>query len=118
MKKILLVDDDAGILEAVKAVLEYEGFEVIINSTGNNIISELKDNPPELILLDFLISGRHGTDIAKELKTHPVFKTIPIIMLSAHSSAQDAVKNSDIDDFLAKPFDITDLTTKIRKYLA
>jgi DNA-binding response OmpR family regulator len=117
LKKILVVDDDAGIQEAVKAILEFGNYDVTIASDGLEAISLAAHNPPNLILLDLLLSGKDGKEIAKRLRANKKTKHIPIIMLSAHPEAIKASKEGGADDFIAKPFDMSVLLEKIGKYI-
>lgn len=116
MKNILLIDDDPGILEAIKAILEFGGFRVTTAPDDNHIYDLEKDKLPSVILLDLLLSGRDGKEIAKKLKSTPKTKHLPIIMLSAHPSAQEAAIEAGADDFIAKPFDMDELLDKVKKY--
>ena len=114
---ILLVDDNLDILEAVQYLLEDAGYGVIPVENGEYLETLDKNNLPDLILLDMLLSGKDGGEIAKKLKADKQTSKIPIIMVSAHPSAKEAAKRSGADDFIAKPFDIEQLLELIKKYL-
>ena len=114
--KILVVDDDEGIIEVIQIVLEGEGYEVHTNMNGEGLQS-LSDLP-DLILLDVLLSGNDGRDICKLLKSNPRTQQIPIIMLSAHSDASKVADVSGADDFLEKPFDVDFLIAIVAKHLS
>lgn len=116
-KTILLVDDNLDILEAVQYLLEDAGHTVIPVENGEYLDNLDTKNLPDLILLDMLLSGKDGGEIAYRLKQDKATKHIPIIMVSAHPSAKEAAKKSGADDFIAKPFDIEQLLTMIEKYL-
>jgi CheY-like chemotaxis protein len=116
-KTILLVDDNLDILEAVQYLLEDAGHTVIPVENGEYLENLDTKNLPDLILLDMLLSGKDGGEIAHSLKQNNVTKHIPIIMVSAHPSAKEAAKRSGADDFIAKPFDIEQLLNMIQKYL-
>lgn len=114
-KKILVVDDDPDILDALQLILEDAGFEVKTTEKGE-YAENLRDgngNLPDLILLDVLLSGKDGRAICKKLKGQPATKHIPIIMMSAHPDADKSSREVGADDFLAKPFDFDDLLRKI-----
>ena len=72
---------------------------------------------PDLILLDLLLSGKDGREIVKYLKSQEETRHIPVIMLSAHPSAEETARLAGADDFVAKPFDIVVLLTRIAQYL-
>ncbi|MBI2022654.1 response regulator [Candidatus Daviesbacteria bacterium] len=114
--KILVLDDDPGILEAIKAILESEGYEVKAYERTDQIrISG--EGRPDLIILDLLLSGKDGKEVARELKQNDKTKSIPIIMFSAHPTAWESAKESGVDDFLPKPFDMNELLSMVKKYI-
>jgi len=116
-KKILLVDDDDGIVDAVKMILEDEGFDVTTIEDGNKVLKTVRVIKPDLVLLDLLLSGTDGREILKELKKNKVTATIPVIMISAHPTARDSAFESGADGFLAKPFDAIALVEMAKKYI-
>ena len=116
-KKLLVVDDDADILEFLKVILEDEGYTVVTTDKDDYLERLQDDTLPDLILLDLLLSGKDGREIVKYLKTNEKTNHIPVIMFSAHPNAQAMTKNAGADDFVAKPFEIDLLLSKIAKYL-
>jgi DNA-binding response OmpR family regulator len=118
-KKILVIEDDRGILDALKLTLEYAGYEVTLTDKGD-YVEKLRfieeDELPQVIILDILLSGKDGRVICKKLKSEPQTKHIPIIMVSAHPKADVSAKQAGANDFLAKPFNIQDLLTVVKKY--
>jgi len=116
-KKILVVDDDEGIMEVVQIVLEGEGYQVSTNMDGENLHFR-QENVPDLILLDVLLAGIDGRDICRSLKSNPATQHIPVIMLSAHSDASKVADTSGADDFLEKPFDVDVLIDIVAKHLS
>src|SRR6266498_2492656 len=115
-QKILVVDDDEGILEVVQIVLEGEGYQVQ-TSQSSECFQNFGDLP-DLILLDVLLSGEDGREICKQLKSDEKTVHIPVIMLSAHSDASRVADTSGADDFLEKPFDVDVLIEVVEKHLA
>lgn len=111
-KKVMIADDDPGILDAVEAMLEYGGYEVSSTSNGATIL-EMKDNIPDLLLLDIWMSGTDGRDVCKKLKQTANTRNMPIIMISASTELEKSAKEAGADDFLEKPFDMEDLLKKI-----
>lgn len=116
MTKILVVDDDPGILESTQLLLEFEGYEVDTASCGDSLY-KLDNNLPDLILLDIWLSGENGGDIAKVLKSKSLTKNIPIILFSANRDIEIIQQTCGADDCIAKPFQFEDLLTKLRKHL-
>ena len=116
-KKILVVDDEPDILEFLEVILEDEGYRVAVANKGEYLEKLDNGNLPDLILLDVLLSGQDGREIVKRLKGQERTKDIPVIMFSAHPSAERTARKAGAEDFLAKPFDVDILLAKIAKYL-
>ena len=116
---ILAIDDEEDILELVKYNLEREGFEVITADTGENGLSILKKNRPDLILLDLMLPGIDGFDVAKQIRADNSYKDIPVIMLTAKGEEADVVTGLELgaDDYVSKPFSPRVLTARIKTVL-
>jgi DNA-binding response OmpR family regulator len=118
-KKIVVVDDDPDILDALQMTLEDEGYDVTTTEKGEYAenLRKTNGNLPDLIILDVLLSGRDGRTICQKLKSQQETRHIPVIMISAHPNAKQSVKDVGADDFLAKPFDVDELLALVAKYL-
>jgi DNA-binding response OmpR family regulator len=116
-KKILVVEDEPDILEFLQVILEEEGYAVLTSDKGEFLEQFDKSNLPDLIIVDVLLSGKDGREIVKHLKSQEETKHIPVIMFSAHPSAEQTAREAGAEDFLAKPFDIDELLAKVAKYL-
>ena len=116
-KKILIIDDDTAILEALKLCLEDLDYEVKTIEKVESFDNFLSKNLPDLIILDYLLSGVDGKEIAKYLKNSKETKKIPIIMFSAHPFAKKELKGTGVEDFITKPFELDDLIAKIKKLI-
>lgn len=112
-KSVLIIDDDADILESLSLLLDFHGYQVttLQKSHGLTEMAEL----PDLVLLDVWLSGESGEEICKTLKAHRRTKSIPVIMFSAGRELQESAAACLADDFIEKPFEITDLISKIRR---
>jgi len=115
-KKILIVDDDSDVALALATILEDAGYSVVSTDNGDDLERLLAEEAPDVILLDMLLSGRDGRDITRELKSQPTTQRIPIVMLSAHPSAQTQALAAGADDFLAKPFELDELLALVAAY--
>jgi len=117
-KKILVVDDDPDILDALQFMLEDAGYEVATTEKGDYAenLHDTNGGLPDVIILDVLLSGKDGRLICQRLKGQEETRHIPIIMISAHPNARQSVKAVGADDFVAKPFDMDELLAKIAKY--
>ena len=114
MKKILVIDDDQNILEAVSLFLTSYGFDVKTHSNGFNVPDIVLHYHPNLLLLDIRLPGKLGTEICKELKQ--LNSKLPIILFSANSEKVSAMA-SQANDFIEKPFDIKDLMNTINLHV-
>jgi DNA-binding response OmpR family regulator len=115
--KILVIEDNDDILFSLQTILEFEDYAVKGINDGDIAYKTVKSFSPDLILLDALLSGSNGWDIANEIKNDDSLKHIPIVMMSAHPKAEELAKEYQINDFLAKPFKMDDLLNKIKHNL-
>lgn len=115
-KKILIADDDPGILDAMTMMLEDEGYEVETTVDGATV-QDMRETLPDLLLLDIWMSGMDGREICKRLKRQELTKCIPIIIISANKDTDRFAKEAGADDFIAKPFEMDDLLAKVARYL-
>jgi DNA-binding response OmpR family regulator len=116
-KKILVVDDDLDILEFLQELLEMEGYTAVVTDKTEYLEKLPNGNLPHLILLDVLLSGKDGREIVKYLKRREETMLIPVIMFSAHPSAERTVLAAGADDFVAKPFEVDELLEKIAMHV-
>lgn len=110
-KKIMIADDDPGIVDAVEMLLEFEGYDVATTVSGSTVLQ--LDQLPDLLLLDIWMSGEDGRDICKQLKAQDTTSSLPIIMISASRDIKSSAMEAGADDFLAKPFEMDELLKKI-----
>ncbi|MBI3984539.1 MAG: response regulator transcription factor [Candidatus Levybacteria bacterium] len=117
MKKVIIIDDDENILEALKILLEHFGFkaETLIRD-GERLAKAINKQIPDLIILDVLLSGEDGRVVCKTLKSTKKTKDIPVIMISAHPNAKQKALEMGADEFIAKPFDVEHLLDKVEYY--
>jgi DNA-binding response OmpR family regulator len=116
-KKILVVDDEPDILEFLRIILEDEGFVVVTTERADQVEMLCRGELPDLLLLDVLLSGKDGRDIVRRLKSQEETRGLPVIMFSAHPSAESTTKLAGADDFIAKPFGMDELLAKIAHYI-
>lgn len=115
--KILVCDDDPGILEVIKIILEENNIEVITTATGKGIQKLIAGNKPDMLFLDLWMPGIEGEEITKILKRDPETKKIPIIIISALNDTKDIAKKVGADGFISKPFTIDGLLEVVEKNL-
>lgn len=114
-KKVLIAEDDEGILDAIKVMLEMEGYDVKTTVDGKTL-HDIKEELPDLFLLDIWMPGMDGRDICKYLKGQEQTKHIPIILMSASKNIETTVWEVGANDFLAKPFELDELVSMVEKY--
>lgn len=112
-KCVLVIDDDPAILEVIQIVLEDEGYTVCTDDGMQP--AHYVGHPFDLVLLDIWMRGIDGRTIARQLKDaqHPA----KVILMSAHSDAAQTVQETDVDGFIAKPFELDELVTLVNRYL-
>ena len=116
-KKILVVDDEPDILEFLQELLKQEGYIVATTDKAEYIENLHNGGLPDLILIDVLLSGKDGRDIVKHLKSQEETSRIPVVMFSAHPSAEETARAAGADDFVAKPFEMDEILAKIAKHI-
>jgi len=116
-KRILVVDDSQAILDVIELALEAEGYDVSTSLTGA-FFQQMGSKPPDLILLDVLLSGEDGGEICQRLKSDQHTRHIPVILISAHAGLRETAEGCGADGFLVKPFHLTDLRDIVYKYAA
>jgi len=113
-KKILIVDDEADIRDIVRMYLGEAGYDVIEASNGQEGILRAQNEHPDLIVLDIMMPGINGFEVAKHLKDDPNTAKIPILILSV--LAQDSQYRHGILDYVSKPFKQEELVTKVKNF--
>ena len=119
MQRILAVDDNEDILEVLQLILEDSGYEVETLTNGHLLFDKIKEHRPDLILLDIMLGNMDGRELCKNVKAKMETNDIPIILISASHNLSDRYKPCDApNDFLAKPFDISELLEKVHTNLS
>ena len=115
-KKILVADDDPGIVDAMQILLEDEGYEVLTTMDGENVV-QMFDQKPDLVFLDIWMSGVNGNTVCQKLKADENTKHVPVIMFSANRDTEQIATQCGADGFLSKPFEVKELIEIVHKYL-
>ncbi len=114
-KRILIADDDHAIVDSLTVILEEFGYDVKSTDDGRKVY-RIKNDLPDLLLLDIWMSGIDGRQICADLKKENVTKNVPVILISAGRDIQKSAQESGADDFLEKPFTMEDLLEKVEKW--
>jgi len=119
MRKIFVVEDDEDIGEIVIYALRSAGFEAAYFGCGEDFFHGMSESVPALVLLDIMLPGDDGLTILRKLRSTPVTKELPVILLTAKGSEIDKVKGLDLgaDDYIAKPFGVMELISRVNAVL-
>lgn len=119
MCKVLIIDDDNDLLDVTKSLLTRKGFDIETIDTWKNGFEKVKLYNPQIILLDVFLSDVDGLEICKQLKSDSHTSHIPILIFSAYPRiAESAIYEYGADDFIAKPFEVNDLVSKMHSVLS
>lgn len=115
-EKILVVDDETDILELIRHNLAREGYRVMGAASGENALNQARTEKPDLIVLDLMLPGIDGLEVARRLKSDDKTRHIPIVMLTAKGEEADIVSGLELgaDDYVTKPFSPRVLVARIR----
>ncbi len=118
-QRILVVDDEEDILELVRYHLAREGYEVVASASGEEALKKAKKESLDLVVLDLMLPGLDGLEVAKALKADAKTRTLPIIMLTAKGEDADVVSGLEIgaDDYITKPFSPRVLVARVKTVL-
>lgn len=116
MKKILVADDNPAILDALKIMLEEEGYDVETTEDGA-VAQNMKKPLPDLLLLDVWMSGIDGRDVCRSLKSAKSTKHIPVIIISATKDIEQIAIDAGADGYISKPFQMNNLLTVVREQI-
>lgn len=115
--KVLVVDDDSGIGEMLKTLLEFSGYEVTVTEKPDETAEIIQKENIDVVMLDMLISGVNGTEVCAGLRQNEATAETPILMMSALHDAGSKCKEAGADDFIAKPFEMDELIAKLEEVL-
>ena len=117
--KILIVDDEADLLETIRFSLGLEGYNVLVATNGEEGLNVARQEKPDLILLDLMLPKLDGYKVCRLLKFDERYKSIPILMLTAKTQEKDKIlgKETGANEYITKPFDMDELMAKIKSYL-
>jgi DNA-binding response OmpR family regulator len=118
--RILIVDDDAYLVQIVTMYLTVEGFEVYFASDGDQALRDLDLVEPDLVLLDVMMAGLDGIATCRAIKQHPRWRSVPVVIFTALDRDADEIagRNAGADRYLAKPFSLVGLGEVVRSQIA
>lgn len=114
-KRVLLIEDEPNIIEAISFVLSRDGYTVHTHEDGETAMDKLRSAPPDLVILDVMLPGRSGFDILRELRDDASFAETPVLMLTARGQAKDRELATRLgaSRFMTKPFS----NREVREYV-
>ncbi|OKH88777.1 chemotaxis protein CheY [Thalassospira sp. TSL5-1] len=115
----MIAEDEETIVESLAFLMEKEGFNVRIATNGQSAIDMISQDIPDMVLLDVMMPGRDGFDVARTVRTNSRTKHIPIMMLTARTREIDRRKGLElgVDDFVTKPFSTRDVVARVKALL-
>jgi len=118
-KKIVIIEDDFDVLETVKLRLEKEGFRVLAASTGIEVVNDIVNEKPNLILLDLNLPDLDGDIVAQVFQKKDIIDGVPIIIMSAkeESEIKNAAMRIKAVDYIRKPLDMNLLLNKVKAHI-
>lgn len=116
---ILVVEDEAPLLTLLRYNLEKQGFRVEEATDGQEALLRVSEAKPDLVLLDWMLPSLSGIEVCRQIRRRPATRDLPVIMVTARTEDQDAVRALDIgaDDYITKPFAVEALLARIRALL-
>jgi two-component system, OmpR family, response regulator MprA len=122
LAKLLVVEDEPSISGFVRRGLIFEGYAVEVAETGRDALERIRDNPPDLVILDLMLPEVDGIEVARRVRAAEAAEnlpSVPILMLTARDTVADRISGLDVgaDDYLVKPFDFDELLARVRALL-
>ena len=117
--KVLVVEDEEPLALLLQYNLEAEGFRVSLANRGDEAEAAIRDDPPDLIILDWMLPGLSGIELCRRLRVGKASCSIPILMLTARGGEQDRIRGltTGADDYVVKPFSVPELMARVRAIL-
>ncbi|VAX32969.1 Phosphate regulon transcriptional regulatory protein PhoB (SphR) [hydrothermal vent metagenome] len=118
-KNILIVEDEKDIQELVRYNLAKEGYQVTLADSGEEGLTAVQSQKPDLVILDLMLPGADGLEVCRQMKNNPATADIPVIMLTARGDESDIVAGLELgaDDYVTKPFSLKVLVTRVHAVL-
>lgn len=117
--RILIVEDEAPILDALSYNFQKENFEVVTATDGRDALAKCRQRPPDVVLLDLMIPPPDGLQVCRQLRSEPKTRNVRIIMLTAKGDETDEIVgfNLGADDYVSKPFRVKPLIERVKALL-
>lgn len=118
-KKILIADDEVNIVISLEFLMKREGFEVVIASDGEEAIAKIREEKPDLVLLDVMMPRKTGFEVCQEVRSNPELQDLKILMLTAKGRDTEVAKGMALgaDEYMTKPFSTHELVERVKGLL-
>lgn len=115
-RRVLLIEDEPNIVEAIRFLLTREGWHVDTHSDGTDAVEVVRSLLPDLIILDVMLPGKSGMDVLRDLRDIEAFAALPVLMLTARGQTRDRemAEKAGVSRFMTKPFSNTEVLTAVR----
>jgi CheY-like chemotaxis protein len=117
VRTILVVDDERGTVEGLRAALKDAGYRVLTAANGRRALEKLKKSKPDLVVSDFMMPLMDGADLVQAMRSNPEYRDIPVIMMTAATEAALRTRLEGYQAFLRKPFQASTLLKRIASIL-
>ena len=119
-RRVLLIEDEPNIIEAIRFLLTRDGWDVNTHSDGTNAVEVVQEAKPDLVILDMMLPGRSGMDILRDLREIVELAGLPVLMLTARGQSRDRdmAEKAGVSRFMTKPFSNTEVLTAVRVLVA
>src|SRR5271165_5915203 len=116
---VLVVEDEAAIATMLRYNLEKQGYRVSEASDGQEALTRIQEQQPDIVLLDWMLPLMSGIEVCRQIRRKPATRDLPVIMVTARTADQDAVRglNTGADDYITKPFSVDALLARMRALL-
>ncbi|TXI04526.1 MAG: response regulator [Pseudorhodobacter sp.] len=117
--RVLLIEDEPNIAEAIRFILSREGCEVLVEPDGARALARVAECSPDLVILDLMLPGMSGLEILSALRSDPATQGLKVLMLTAKGQGRDreAAERAGVSAFMAKPFANAEMRAKVRALL-
>ncbi|MDP5336703.1 response regulator [Seohaeicola saemankumensis] len=119
-KRVLIIEDEPNIIEAISFILSRDGWHVDSHSNGHDAVSVVRARAPDLVILDVMLPGRSGYEILTDLRAQPETQDLPVLMLTARGQARDRelAERAGASRFMTKPFSNADVIEALNALVA
>lgn len=113
----MIIDNDGDVLDVMEEALTYEGFQVNVTKSTDDIFADLDGYKPDILLIDYLLDGINGGELCHQVKSNPSTSALPVVIISAYPKVILSLGTYNCDRFIAKPFDLDELVDQINSLL-